>query len=70
MEKILLAYGLLKETVTTMIMFYKNMKAMVRLPDGNNNFFDIVTRRYISVVYSYNLHKLHYTNVNRSNKRK
>ena len=40
MEQILLAYGLLKETVTAIMMIYKNTK--VRSPDGDTNFFDIV----------------------------
>ena len=42
MELFLLAYGLFKETVTTIIMFYKNMKVMVSSPDGDTNFFDVV----------------------------
>ena len=32
-EQILLAYGLPKETVTALIMLYKNTKAMVCSPD-------------------------------------
>ena len=35
MEQILQAYGLLKETVTSIMMFYKNLKTMVCSPDGN-----------------------------------
>ena len=42
MEQILLAYGLLKETITAITVFYKNTKAMVRLSDGGTDFFDIV----------------------------
>ena len=42
MDQISLAYGLPKETVTAVNMFYKNTKAMVHSPDGNTNFFDIV----------------------------
>ena len=42
MEQILLAYGFHKETVTTIMMLYKNMKAMVYSPNGDTNFFDIV----------------------------
>ena len=38
----LLAYHLSKETITTIIMLYKNAKAMVRSPDGDINFFNIV----------------------------
>ena len=41
MEYILYTYGLLKETVTSIIMLYKNMKAMVGSPDGDPDFFDI-----------------------------
>ena len=41
-EQILFAYGLLKETVTALMMLYKNTKAMVCSPDGDIDFFDIV----------------------------
>ena len=37
-----LAYGLLKETVTTIIMFYRNTKVKVCSPDGDTDFFNIV----------------------------
>ena len=43
MEQILFTYGLWKETVTVIMMFYKNTKAMVHSHDGDNNFFGIVT---------------------------
>ena len=43
MEQILLAYGPSKETVTVIMMLYKNTKAMVHSPNGNTDFFDIVT---------------------------
>ena len=42
MEQILLAYGLPNEIVTTIMMFYINVKVMVRSPDGDTDFFDIV----------------------------
>ena len=42
MEQILLAYGLPKETVAAIIILYKNTKVMVRSPDGDIDFFDIV----------------------------
>ena len=42
MEQLLLAYGLPKETVTTLLMLYKNTKAIVFSPDGDINLFDIV----------------------------
>ena len=41
-EPILLAYGLPKETVTAIPMFYKNTKAIVRLPDGDTYSLDIL----------------------------
>ena len=44
MEQILLAYGLPKETVTAIMMLYKDTKAMVRSPDGDTDFFDITAR--------------------------
>ena len=43
MEQIFLADGLHKETVTTIMMLYKNTKAMVHSPEGDTNFFDIVS---------------------------
>ena len=43
MEQILLAYGLPKEIVTTIKMLHKNLKSVVDSPDGNTNFFSIVT---------------------------
>ena len=42
MEQILLANGLPKETVTAIMMLYKNMKVKVRSPDGDTDYFDIV----------------------------
>ena len=39
----LLAYGLLRETVAAMMMLYKNMRVKVCLLDGDSDFFDIVT---------------------------
>ena len=41
-EQILLAYDLPKETVTAIIMLYKNTKVKVCLPDGDTDYFDIV----------------------------
>ena len=43
MEQILLPYGLSKETVTAIMMLYKSTKVMVKSPNGNTDFFDIVT---------------------------
>ena len=42
MEQILLAYGLLKETVAAIMMRYRNTKVKVRSPDGDTDYFDIV----------------------------
>ena len=42
MEQILLAYGILKETVDAIMMLYKNTRAKVRSPDGDTDFFDIL----------------------------
>ena len=38
MEQILLAYGLHRKTITTIIMLYKVTKAMVRSPVGETDF--------------------------------
>ena len=43
MEQILLANGVPKETITAIMMLYKNIKVKVRLPDGDVDYFDIVT---------------------------
>ena len=42
MDQILLAYGLLKETVAAIMMLYKNTKVKVRNPVGDTDYFDIV----------------------------
>ena len=42
MEQIQLAYGLPKETVTAIMMLYKNTKVKVHFPDGDTDYFDIV----------------------------
>ena len=55
------------------MMLYKNTKAIVRLPDRENDFFDIVAslaRRDVSTIYAYNQVRLISSNVNRSKKRK
>ena len=43
MEQILLSYGHPKETVTAIMMLYKDMEAMVRWPNVDTDFFDNVT---------------------------
>ena len=42
MEQILLAYGIQKETVTAMMILYRNTKVKVRSPDGDTKYIDIV----------------------------
>ena len=42
MEKILLAYGIPQETVSAIMMLYKKAKALVRSPDGDTDFFQIL----------------------------
>ena len=43
MEQILLTYRLPKETVTGIMILYKNMKVKVHSPDGYTDYFNIVT---------------------------
>ena len=43
MEKILLECGLPKESDTAIMMLYKNTKVMVCLPDGDIEFFNVVS---------------------------
>ena len=42
MKQILLAYGLPKETVATIMMLYRNTKVKVCSPDGDTDYSDIV----------------------------
>ena len=42
MEQILLAYGLLKETIAAMMILYRNTKVKVRSLDGDTDYFYIV----------------------------
>ena len=42
MELILLAYGLPKETVTAIMILYRNTKVKVVSLDGDTDYFDIV----------------------------
>ena len=65
MEQIFLVGGLPKETLTAIMMFYKNPKVKIHSPDGNTDFFDIV-----SPISVYNLPRLYTSNVDRSNERK
>ena len=41
-EQILLAYGLPKETVSAIMILYRNTKVKVHSPDGDTDYFDIV----------------------------
>ena len=43
MEQILFAYGLPKETVAAIMMLYKNTKVKVHSPDGDTDYFEIVS---------------------------
>ena len=43
LEQILLAYGVLRETITTIVILYESTKTIFRSPDGNFDFFDTVT---------------------------
>ena len=42
MEQILLVYSLPKETVAAITILYRNTKVIVRSPDGDTEYFDIV----------------------------
>ena len=42
MEQILLAYGIHREAVVTVMILCRNTKAMVHSLDGNTDFFDTV----------------------------
>ena len=42
MKEILLAYGIPEETVNAIMMLYRNTRSMVRSPDGDTDFFDII----------------------------
>ena len=74
MEQILLSCDLPKETVTAVMMLYKNTKLKVHSLDGDTDFFDIVAgvlqERYISPKSVHNLPRLCTSNVDSSNERK
>jgi len=42
MEKILIAYGIPAETVSAIMMMYANTRSLLRSPDGDTDFFDIM----------------------------
>ena len=61
MEQILLTYGLPKETVTAIMMLYKNTKVKVRSPDGDRIFRHCsrcAARRHICPITLYHLSRL------------
>ena len=43
MEQLQLAYVLPEETVTVIMMHYKNTRPIICSPDGDTDFFDIVS---------------------------
>ena len=43
MKEILLKYGITEETVSAIMMLYKNTRSMVRSPDGDTPYFEITT---------------------------
>ena len=51
MKQILLAYGLPKETVTAIMMLYKNMKVKICSPDRDTDFFADVLLGYTIAPY-------------------
>ena len=66
MEKILLAYGLPKETVAAITILYRNTKVKVHSPDGDTEYFNNVkilcsrstTRGHASPIPLYHLSRL------------
>ena len=52
MKHILLSYGIPEETVLAIIMLYKKIRAMVRSPDSDTDFFQswCTTKRHISSI--------------------
>ena len=42
MKEILLAYDIPEETVNAIMMLYRNTRSMVRSPDGDTDFFNII----------------------------
>ena len=69
MKQILLVYDLPKESITAVMILYKNMKVMVHSSDGDTDFFDnvigVLQRLSIN-----NLPRLCTLNINRPHERK
>ena len=64
--RLLLAYGLAKETVKAIIMFYRNAKFRVRSPDEDSllrHFCWSSARGFICTKYANNLPRLHITSI-------
>ena len=63
MEQILLAYSIPKETVTAIMILYRNIKVKVHSPDGDTDYFNIVAgvlqgRGHTSPIPLYHLSRL------------
>ena len=72
MEQILLANGLPKETVTAIMMLYKNRKVKICSPNGDRFFLHCCwcsVRGYINLISVHNLPRELTSNVDRSNER-
>ena len=72
MEQILLVYGLPKETVTAIRIFFRNTNVKVRSLDYDRRFRHCCwsfARGYISNIYVYNLLRLYSSNVECSNEK-
>ena len=52
MDQIQLTLGLHKETVTAIMMFYKNTKAIVCSPDGDPDFFNIIAGVLLGYIFA------------------
>ena len=74
MEQILLKCGFLKETVTPIMMLYKNTKAMILITCWRHRHLRHchrgLSRRFISPIFVYILLRLRILNIHWSNKRK
>ena len=74
MDQILLGYCLPNETVTAVMMLYKNTKVMVRLTDRETDFFNIdagvLQKDTLAPYFFFPLPRWHTSNINKSNKRK
>ena len=53
MEQILLAYGIPKDTVASIMILYRNTKVKVSSPDGDTDYFDIVAGVLKECIFPY-----------------